>query len=340
MYGHRGRSRRDDALRDWFREGRATPSHAVSGTETVNRRATTWADRTLSRSPGQALFRWRASRRLAVLAYHDIDDIDRFEEHIRYIRRWLVPVSLEDVIASWTRATALPRRAVLVTFDDGYPSVLRAAAPVLLEHEVPGVAFVVAGVLDTTQPLWWAEAESLLRAGGAARGFQSGSAVELVQALKRVKNAQRLAGLSDLRRTAAKPARPATQLRASDLVRLESAGIEVGNHTLTHPSLTRCSGGELEDELRSAHDVLTDAIGHPPQTFAYPDGEWDPRTTPILQELGYRLAFTFDHRLSDPRTNHPMRVSRLRMDSHASLDRLRIVATGLHPAIHRIRGGR
>jgi hypothetical protein len=33
-----------------------------------------------------------------------------------------------------------------------------------------------------------------------------------------------------------------------------------------------------------------------------------------------------------------MSISRLRVDAHASLDRLRIILSGLHPSIHRFRG--
>lgn len=303
----------------------------------MNGRVLTWADRTLRRSPGQALFRWRASRRLAVLAYHTIEDADRFEEHVSYIHRSLMPVSVDEVIAAWTDGAALPRRAVLLTFDDGHPSVLDVAEPVLRGYGVPGVAFVVSGLLDTDEPFWWDEVESLVRAGGTAQGLRSPSAKGCVRELKRRPNVERLSILSELRQTASNLPRRVGQLRGGDLGRLEASGIEVGNHTWTHPCLNTCRDDEADQEVRTAHLALTESLGHPPRTFAYPDGEWDPRATPVLRELGYQLAFMFDHRLSDPRSD-PLRVSRLRIDSMDSLDRLRIVATGLHPALHRLRG--
>jgi peptidoglycan/xylan/chitin deacetylase (PgdA/CDA1 family) len=305
----------------------------------VNSRVRDWADRTLRRSPGQALFRWRASRQLAVLAYHSIDDVERFEEHIRYIHRSLNPVSVDDVIAAWRHGRTLPRRSVLLTFDDGHPSVLQDAAPILEEYGLPGVAFVVAGMLDTVQPFWWDEVESLIKAGGTARRLRFTRAADWVQELKRMSNADRVSILSELRRSVPHVSATGHHLRAVDLIRLESLGIEVGNHTRTHPCLSRCDPDEVDQEVRSAHDTLTQALGHPPRTFAYPDGDWDPRTAALLRQLDYQLAFTFDHRLSDRRSS-PLRVSRLRIDSMASLDRLQIVTTGLHPAIHRMRRGR
>ncbi|MDP4005839.1 polysaccharide deacetylase family protein [Methylobacterium sp. NEAU K] len=57
-----------------------------------------------------------------------------------------------------------------ITFDDGWHSVLGAAAPILREHEVPWSLFVVSGWLDrpgTGPPgvLGWREVEALAAAG-------------------------------------------------------------------------------------------------------------------------------------------------------------------------------
>lgn len=48
-------------------------------------------------------------------------------------------VTLGRVFAAWNRGTALPHRPVVVSFDDGYLSHARSAAPVLLAHHWPGV---------------------------------------------------------------------------------------------------------------------------------------------------------------------------------------------------------
>jgi hypothetical protein len=68
-------------------------------------------DTVLRRSPAQPAFRWRASRRLAVLAYHGIDDAAGFERHLDHLRRAASPVSLEDVLATRSRAAGGCRAA-------------------------------------------------------------------------------------------------------------------------------------------------------------------------------------------------------------------------------------
>jgi peptidoglycan/xylan/chitin deacetylase (PgdA/CDA1 family) len=129
-------------------------------------------------------------------------------------------------------------------------------------------------------------------------------------------------------------------LRREELPILASAGMSVGNHTYSHPCLSRCTDEEVRLEILEAHRILTETIGAAPLSFAYPDGDWDPRGASILEEFGYQAAFQFDHRLSESSPRDPLCISRLRVDSTASLNRFRIILSGLHPALHRLRGGK
>ena len=50
----------------------------------------------------------------------------------------------------------LPRRAVLVTFDDGYRDFAAHAWPVLRAASVPATMFVATGAADSpSTPFWW-----------------------------------------------------------------------------------------------------------------------------------------------------------------------------------------
>jgi peptidoglycan/xylan/chitin deacetylase (PgdA/CDA1 family) len=56
-------------------------------------------------------------------------------------------VGLDEALA-WLRGEArLPRRAVLVSFDDAYTDLLEVAAPLLAERGIPAVVFAIAGHL-------------------------------------------------------------------------------------------------------------------------------------------------------------------------------------------------
>ncbi len=305
----------------------------------MNPRAEVWLDAVLSRSPAQPVFDWRAARRLAVLAYHGIDDAERFGRHLDHLRRTSYPVSLEQVLDSMRSGPALPRRAVLITFDDGHRSVVDVAMPMLVERGLPAVVFVVAGLVGSDRPFWWSEVVELASHGGTVTGLPPVAPPDVVRALKRMPDERRLAAVEELRRTAVTAAPPMRQLTSAELLALESSGIAVGNHTWSHPCLGRCSDRVCRSELETSHRMLTEALGHEPRAFAYPDGDRDVRAATILGELGYEAAFLFDHRLSSLHPSDPFAISRLRVNSTTTLDRFRTITSGLHPTVHRVRGG-
>jgi peptidoglycan/xylan/chitin deacetylase (PgdA/CDA1 family) len=295
-------------------------------------------DLLLRRSPAQLAFRRRTGGRLTVLAYHGVDDPASFGRQLDHLVRTMRPVSLEEVVAAAGRRGALPPRAFLITFDDGHRSVLDAGVPLLRERGLPAAVFMVAGLLDTDQPFWWAEVERLHAQGGRAGAWPDLGPAELVRRLKTVPDAERLAVIADLRRTAAGPAPSMAQLRREELPALEAAGVSVGNHTVSHPCLPRCDDAKAAAEVADAHRILEDALGRAPTAFAYPNGDWDERAERALAAAGYEVGFLFDHRVNRPAPPHPLRLSRVRVNSDTSLDRFAIIVSGLHPAMHHARG--
>ncbi len=300
-------------------------------------------DLVLRRSPLQPLARAANARRLAVLAYHGVDDPAGFEWQLDLLARRMHPVSLDDVLRALA-GEPLPSAAVLVTFDDGHPSVLSDGAPLLRARGIPAVAFVCPGLVGTNQPFWWTEVETLYAAGARlahASVQASASAAGLVGWLKTVPDDRRREALAELREVAPRVRATAAQLASADVRGLRDAGVEVGNHTWSHPCLDRCADGEPERQVERAHDRLTELLGAAPRAFAYPNGNHDPRAEAALTRLGYVAGFLFDHRLAQVSGSgtHPLRLSRLRVSSTTSEDRFALIISGLHTGLHRLRGG-
>jgi peptidoglycan/xylan/chitin deacetylase (PgdA/CDA1 family) len=110
------------------------------------------------------------SPRLSVLVYHAIADLagdpllerysvppGRFAEQLDYLgsRGWAF-VGLDQALAALGGGAPLPRRSLLITFDDAYVDLRDAACPILAERGIPAVAFAVAGRLGATN-LWDSE---------------------------------------------------------------------------------------------------------------------------------------------------------------------------------------
>ena len=234
---------------------------------------------------------------------------------------------------------------MLVTFDDGHPSVLTEGAPLLRARGIPAVAFVCPGLVGTHQPFWWTEVDALYATGARVAGAPATASG----------SARRPGGLAQDGARPATPRRPwrscgrrrrgctraAPQLAAADVRALRDAGVEVGNHTWSHPCLDRCADGEPERQVERAHDRLTELLGAAPRAFAYPNGNHDPRAEAVLTRLGYAAGFLFDHRLAQVSGSgaHPLRLSRLRVSTTASDDRFALILSGLHAGLHRLRGG-
>ncbi|WP_406335044.1 polysaccharide deacetylase family protein [Streptomyces sp. NBC_00203] len=69
----------------------------------------------------------------------------------------------------------------------------------------------------------------------------------------------------------------------------------VGNHTWTHPLLTRLSRSAIHSEIERTCEVIDDAYGEPPVWFRAPYGAWNRATFQIGAELGMEpMAWTVD----------------------------------------------
>ena len=265
--------------------------------------------------PLQSIFN-SARRRLAIVTMHAVPDAARFERHLDVLAEMGRFVSLADVVDGGP----LPRRPLLVTFDDGDRTLVDVAAPALARREIPAVAFVVTDLIGTDEPFWFAAVEA---AAGRAE----------VNRLKQVPDDERRAAIAQLDPPLRQP-----QLTADELRSLDAAGIAIGSHSATHPCLDRCRDDVIADEVTRSFEALADVLGRPPVAFAYPNGNHDARARRAVADAGYRMAFAFDHRLTRLPPPDRFAVSRLRLAATAPDDRVRTIVSGLHPFLHHARG--
>ncbi|MEU8544573.1 polysaccharide deacetylase family protein [Streptomyces sp. NPDC048717] len=103
------------------------------------------------------------------------------------------------------------------------------------------------------------------------------------------------------------------EMAGLDLVRRWAAsGRALAAHSYTHLRLTDISDRALAWQTAGDHETLTDLLGRPPRTFAYPYGAYDARVQRAVAEL-YPLALaTDDHHRPDLR--HPYALSRIQVD--------------------------
>ena len=86
-----------------------------------------------------------------------------------------------------------------------------------------------------------------------------------------------------------------------ELAALDAGPVEIGAHTLTHPSLPSFGEQERRREIAGSRERLGELLGRPPDAFAYPYGDYDRATVRLVEQSGFRHACTI----------HENRVSRL-----------------------------
>jgi peptidoglycan/xylan/chitin deacetylase (PgdA/CDA1 family) len=88
----------------------------------------------------------------------------------------------------------------------------------------------------------------------------------------------------------------ATRLLSSDSL------IELGNHSFSHPHMTRLPEKEVERELNRTQDIIVRLTGQTPFLFRAPYGEYNDTLIAIAKKLGL-LTVQFDVESGDPDTS-------------------------------------
>lgn len=112
-----------------------------------------------------------------ILQYHHISSttprstsvsVDEFREHMEYLRdNGFTVLPLQDIVKALGSSTALPDKAIAITFDDAYISVYTAAFPILQQYGWPFTVFVPSGLVGTNSRLYtnWEQLREMGRAG-------------------------------------------------------------------------------------------------------------------------------------------------------------------------------
>ncbi len=80
-----------------------------------------------------------------------------FEQQMSLLAQRWHPIPFDRLIQALEHAEALPRRSVVITFDDGTGDFYQYALPILLRHRIPAALFMIAGNIG--KPGWLAQEE-------------------------------------------------------------------------------------------------------------------------------------------------------------------------------------
>jgi biofilm PGA synthesis lipoprotein PgaB len=246
-----------------------------------------------------AMARLRQWSGAVVLCYHGVrpqTDVDpgwtfsglhvpvhHLAEHLDVIRRTGTPVTLDRIRASLAGGPALPPRAIHLSFDDGYRSVLTRALPLLERADVPASVFVCRHPSET-QTLFWFDAMARQLGDEAVVRLRDGGRADWTA----VQRDWAIAAATD---------DPLLPLSPDEIARLDAHDlVEVGSHTDGHLPLAQLTPERQFQEIARAVEAIESWTGRRPRAFAFPIGrpglDFDHRTVGLASEAGIDLAFT------------------------------------------------
>lgn len=265
---------------------------------------------------------------------------EQFEAQLRYLKLHFDVIRVGD-IADVLRPGSR-RRAVLITFDDGYLDNYEVAFPLLKQEGVPATIFLSTGFLDQRGVAWWDEivwmvkqatgptielpaAWNLAHLDFSIKGLRSATN-RLIRFAKTLTPLELTRFLDDLGSSVGTGRAPRDQTTASwmtwDMVReMSRAGIEFGGHTVNHPVLSRCTVDEQRHEIVQSKARIEAEIGQSITAFSYPTGQpWSftDDTMRLVREAGFQWGFSYYSGFANHKSN-PYDLQRVAIEPSVSL---------------------
>jgi peptidoglycan/xylan/chitin deacetylase (PgdA/CDA1 family) len=251
-----------------------------------------------------------------------------FDWQMAYVARHFEPVSCQQVVNAIEGGKPLPKRAMMVTFDDGYLDNYEVAFPILKKQGVPALFFVSTGYVGTDEIFWFdqlvycllhtqvahfeLDALNQTITPGPNRIERIAKAHQLLRLIKYLPNTQRLEVLEQIKTRSQVTLLPEHRIQAQAMTwahiqEMAKAGMEFGSHSVTHPILATIHDPQkLSFELEQSKSDLEAHLGQPILSIAYPVGNFNALNNQVLkatQQAGYRLGFTYQkglNKLKDP----------------------------------------
>lgn len=300
---------------------------------------------------------------LRILAYHRVAEVrdtpaldsrsvsatpGGFAQQMEYLARSYRVVSMPDVLQAIEKGRPLPKRAVLITFDDAYRDFAEIAWPIVKKFRLSATMFVPTAFPGHPERVFWSDA--LYQAFAATSRMEINipplgrlpllPADQKRKSLRAVQNhltvtphfeAMRLVDLLCAELGLSR-VQGGSILSWDQLCELAREGLTLGSHTRTHAIVTKVTPKQLREEVRGSQEDLQRETGACLPIFCYPNGNHNDAVVSVLREQGIRLAFTTLSGPNELGSVDPLRLHRtvIMPRTTPAIFRLRLLRLGIH----------
>ena len=262
--------------------------------------------------------------KITVLIYHHVLEqnnlfdnvsVDKscFRWQMRLIKLIFNVITLDQAV-DFLHHGKVPKRAIVITFDDGYADNLTQALPILEEYQLP-CTFFIAGSAIKSGHLWnddvFYAVEHTTRSSLDLTVFELGqlpttttdekrsTANTIVEKFKYQAPTTQEDWLQKLLVLTETTKGKRALLTEQELSLLSNApGVTIGCHTMTHPMFSYISADAAKRDVVECRDYLAQLLQRPIEHFAYPYGEYGKHFhaehVNAIASLGFKSAVTTD----------------------------------------------
>jgi peptidoglycan/xylan/chitin deacetylase (PgdA/CDA1 family) len=242
------------------------------------------------------------------------------------------PISLDEAIKHIRSGNTLPRRSVVVTFDDGYADNYEVAMPVLNQAGLPATFYVTVDCVENKRLPWpsrlrFAFRNTKLSAWSDSQGKnwplkvpaeREAAFLSSCDACCQLSGAVQenfVVGVEGELEAKIPCQQDSVMLSYEQMRELQRHGHIVGSHTMTHPNMAYLKAEDAVRELTESKRRLELNLGTRIRDFSYPcpalSPHWSAKTAEQTQIAGYETAVTTDNGLTRCGDN-PFCLKRLR----------------------------
>ena len=283
-----------------------------------------------------------SKKNIAVLLFHRIlpvrdemwDPIDPllFDQTLQYVNKKFFVRPLQELLFEKKICSTKPLAAI--TFDDGYKDFIEYALPILDKYNNKASMYIISGCIDKNLPTWtytidylfsktqkldwknfdfpelpveflttyWKNANERIEYGKKIKQY-----LKKIPAAKKEKIIESmLLNFDDIKRP------NGLMMSWDEIKQLHNSGIEIGSHSVTHPTLATIEDENLiEFELKASASTIKEMTGITPDIFSYPIGSYDERVKRLVKKAGYKGALAVNQKIYNPVTMDLFEIPRI-----------------------------
>jgi len=274
-------------------------------------------------------------QKLTILAYHRVMGVDSssypfdlslvsatpkdFEWQLEHITKRFTPIQFEDVIKFIDRGDPLPKRPIILSFDDGFDDNYHTVFPIAKRYSIPFSVFLSTDYIGSDDTFWFEklaylfsrsqsntlmatpEIEYTLTDSIEDRRRSYYDFVERIKYFPHIERIQLLECLferyadvfEDISPDEKKLSQPLTWEHIREMA---SWGVELGAHGATHNILTTMNDAELNADIAKSKKTIEIELGCDVNLFSYPNGlaeDYGSVAQVALRVAGYKTAVSY-----------------------------------------------